>query len=61
MKPDGISLDNVSSNIFLTGFILLANLDFNDLLQYAVKAAIGGGIWLGYRWAAKFIDRKRDN
>ena len=48
-----------SSSIFLTGCILLANLDFSGLLDYAIKALIGGGIWLGYKAAADYIDRKR--
>jgi hypothetical protein len=50
---------DTGSSIFLTGCILLANLDFAGLLDYAVKALIGGGIWLGYKAAADYIDRKR--
>ena len=48
-----------SSNIFLTGAIFLANLDFAGLADYAIKAAVGGAIWLGYKLTADFIDRKR--
>ena len=48
------------SNVLLTGCILLANLDFSGLLDYAVKALIGGGIWLGYKITADYIDRKRN-
>ena len=51
--------DNTGSNVFLTGCILLANLDFAGLLDYAVKAVIGGAIWLGYKVTADYIDRKR--
>ena len=51
--------DNTSSNILLTGCIFLANLDFAGLLDYAVKAIIGGGIWLAYKVTADYIDRKR--
>lgn len=51
--------DNTGSNILLTGCIFLANLDFAGLLDYAVKAIIGGGIWLGYKVTADYIDRKR--
>lgn len=50
--------DNTSQSIFLTGFILLANLDFAGLLDYGLKAAIGGGIWLAYKMVADRIDRK---
>jgi hypothetical protein len=53
--------DNTSQSIFLTGFILLANLDFAGLLEYGLKAAIGGGIWLAYKLIADRIDRKKRN
>ncbi len=51
---------NTSSSVFLTGCILLANLDFTGLLDYAIKAFIGGAIWLGYKVTADYIDRKRN-
>ena len=51
--------ETTSSSIQLTGVVFLANLDFVGLLDYAVKAAIGGGIWLGYKLTADYIDRKR--
>lgn len=53
--------DNTSQSIFLTGFILLANLDFAGLLEYGLKAAIGGGIWLAYKLIADHIERKKRN
>jgi hypothetical protein len=59
MKTEQISLDSLSSNVFLTGFILLANVDFAGLAEYAFKALIGGGIWLGYKVAAGYIERKK--
>ena len=40
--------DNTGSGVFLTGCILLANLDFNGLMDYGLKALVGGAIWLGY-------------
>jgi hypothetical protein len=43
------------SNIFLTGIILLANIDFTGLLEYGLKAMIGGGIWLGYKVTADWL------
>jgi hypothetical protein len=53
------STENTSQSIFLTGFILLANLDFTGLLEYGLKAAIGGGIWLAYKMIADRMDRKK--
>ena len=48
-----------SSNLLLTGAIFLANLDFAGLADYAIKAAIGGAIWLGYKVTADYIDKRR--
>jgi len=50
---------STSSSVFLTGTILLANLDFTGLLDYAIKAFIGGAIWLGYKATADYLERKR--
>jgi hypothetical protein len=60
MKDELIQNGNTSSSVFLTGCILLANLDFAGLLDYAVKALIGGAIWLAYKITADYIDRKRN-
>ena len=50
---------DTSSSVFLTGTILFANLNFNGMLEYAFKAFIGGAIWLGYKVAADYIERKK--
>jgi hypothetical protein len=52
-QPDG-------SGFFLTGTILLANLDYNGLLDYALKAMVGGAIWFVYKLSAEYINRKRN-
>ena len=51
--------ENTGSSILLTGCILLANLDFSGLLDYALKAAIGGAIWLGYKMTADYFERRK--
>ena len=51
--------ENTGSSVFLTGCILLANLDFSGLLDYAVKATIGGAIWLAFKMTADYVERKR--
>lgn len=51
--------ENTGSSMLLTGCIFLANLDFTGLLDYAVKATIGGAVWLGYKITADYIERKR--
>lgn len=50
---------STSSSVLLTGCILLANLDVTGLVDYAIKAGIGGAIWLGYKIVADYIERKR--
>lgn len=47
------------SNIMLTACILFAQLDVHGLLDYALKAGIGGAIWLGYKVVADRIERMR--
>lgn len=47
------------SNVLLTGTILLANVDMNGLMDYGIKAVIGGAVWLGFKIAADYYERKR--
>lgn len=47
-----------SSNIFLTGAILFANLDYSGLAEYALKAAIGGAIWMAFKLVTDYISEK---
>ena len=50
-----------STNIFLTGAVLLANLDSSGLAEYALKAAIGGIIWMTMKIASDYISEKIKN
>lgn len=61
METKPIQSDNSYNSIFLTGCILLANLDFTGLLDYALKATIGGAIWLVYKLTADYLEQKRKN
>lgn len=56
---DNKHAENNGSNMLLTGCIFLANLDVTGFVDYAIKAVIGGGIWLGYKMTADYIDKKR--
>ncbi len=47
------------SNVLLTGTLLLANVDVNGLVDYGLKALVGGAVWLGYKRASDYIDRKK--
>ncbi|RYY42541.1 MAG: hypothetical protein EOO06_21020 [Chitinophagaceae bacterium] len=51
--------ESIGSNMLLTGCIFLANIDLTGVVDYAVKAVIGGGIWLGFKMAADYLERKR--
>jgi hypothetical protein len=47
------------SSMMLTGTILLAGVDVTDLLNYGLRAVVGGAVWLGFRYVADYIERKR--
>jgi hypothetical protein len=47
-----------SSSVFLTGAILLANMDYSGLCEYALRAAIGGMIWMGFKLATDYFSEK---
>jgi len=57
MKENQSSTDS-SSNMFLTGTILLANLDYSGLADYAVKALVGGVIWMSFKVAGDYISER---
>jgi hypothetical protein len=44
----------------LTCCILLASLDANGLLNYVLRAVLGGAIWLGFKLLAEYIQRKKN-
>ncbi len=59
MKDQTTSTD--SSSVFLTGAILLANMDYSGLLEYALRAAIGGAIWMAFKIATDYMSEKVKN
>lgn len=61
MKSETTDVNSNFSSILLTGTILLANVDLNGLTDYGLKALLGGAIWLGYKIAADYLDKKRKN
>lgn len=40
--------ENVS-NMFLYGSILFASIDYVGILDYLIKAILGGGVWFGFK------------
>jgi hypothetical protein len=62
MEPRQIHTHSDSSaSIFLTGAILFANMDYSGLAEYALKAAIGGAIWMTFKIASDFVSEKIKN
>lgn len=61
MRTEQMQTENTSGNLLLTGFIFLANLDFTGYIDYAVKAAIGGVIWMGFKLTTAHISEKIKN
>ena len=59
MKDQTVSTDH--SSVFLTGAILLANMDYSGLLDYALRAAIGGAIWMAFKIATEHFGEKVKN
>lgn len=57
MKTHETTNDSTSQT-FLTGAILFANLDYSGLTAYAVKAAIGGAIWMAFKLAGDYISHR---
>ena len=49
---------DTTSNVFLTGTILFANLDYSGLEIYAIKAAIGGAIWMVFKLAGDYMSHR---
>jgi hypothetical protein len=54
MRPHE-NVSDTTSHTFLTGAILFANLDYSSLAAYAVKAAIGGAIWMVFKLAGDIL------
>jgi hypothetical protein len=59
MKEQAVASD--TSSVFLTGAILLANMDYSGLMDYALRAAIGGVIWMAFKIGSDWIGEKMKN
>lgn len=47
-----------TSHTFLTGAILFANLDYSGLADYALKAVIGGTIWMVFKLTGDYLSKR---
>lgn len=60
MRTESTAYQGAINNVFLPGTILLANIDVTGLLEYALKAGVGGFIWLGFKLAGEYLERKKN-
>lgn len=61
MKTQGLHTDNTTSQSFLTGAILFANIDYSGFGGYAIRAAIGGLIWMVFKLAGDYLSHRMLN
>jgi hypothetical protein len=57
MKTNEAVTDS-TSHTFLTGAILFANLDYSGLADYALKAVVGGAIWMTFKLAGDYFSNR---
>jgi len=60
MKPQIITTAD-SSTALLTGTIFLANFDYSGFADYAIKAAIGGVVWMAFKIGTDYISFRIKN
>jgi hypothetical protein len=51
--------NETGSNVLLTGIVLLANFDLAGLMDYGLKAVVGGAVWLGYKLTADYLAERK--
>lgn len=61
MKTQALHTDTNTSQTFLTGAILFANVDYSGFGGYAIRAAIGGLIWMVFKLAGDYISHRMLN
>ncbi|MFB6453793.1 hypothetical protein ACE38W_00875 [Chitinophaga sp. Hz27] len=59
MRTDTTHYTGAINNVLLPGTILLANVDVTGLFEYALKAAAGGAVWLAFKMAGEYFERRR--
>lgn len=53
--------DTTSTNMVLTGAVLMANFNDPTLTEYAVKAILGSVIWMAFKLATDFFSERIKN
>ncbi|MES2565477.1 MAG: hypothetical protein V4565_01345 [Bacteroidota bacterium] len=47
-----------TGNMLLTASILFANIDYSSLMDYAIKALVGGAIWMAFKVGGEYFSDK---
>lgn len=47
-----------TGNMLLTASILFANIDYSSLIDYAIKALVGGAIWMAFKVGGEYFSDK---
>ena len=47
-----------TGNMLLTASILFANIDYSGLADYAIKAVVGGAIWMAFKVGGEYFSNK---
>ena len=47
-----------TGNMLLTASILFANIDYSSLMDYAIKAFVGGAIWMAFKVGGEYFSNK---
>ncbi len=46
------------TSLLLYGALMFANIDAASVMDYTVKALVGGVVWLGFKIAADYLSQK---
>lgn len=47
-----------TSNLFLYGAIMFANIDYIGIADYVIKAILGGAVWFGFKIMQDYFSEK---
>ncbi len=47
-----------TGSMLLTASILFANIDYSSLIDYAIKAFVGGAIWMAFKVGGEYFSNK---
>jgi len=50
-----------TTSVLLFGAITFANIDYVSIMDYSIKAFVGGLFWLGFKLTADWISRRIKN